>query len=184
MIYKQLFLMIALAMVLGCASLTPYKPGSDPEVNVIKLKINQQEAIEIITNNVKVWWGYRNETEGKRRILFDYMNRISHPENLLKYSGYFTVTPFGVSFKIHGETHKQGAIQQAQIDADEQFEFSEVRQIIVDRSILHKWTITIYLKSDTPNWHMVADTKVDHKDIAGEKKLLAALEILCPNLLK
>lgn len=184
MIWRQLFLISALAMVLGCASTMPYKAGSDQEVNAIKLKINQQEAVEIITNNVKVWWGYKNEKDGTRRELFDYMYGVSDRRWLLAYSGKFTATPIGVSFKIHGETNRMYATRQARIDEDEEFEFSDVREIFVDRSILWKWTITIYLKSNTPNWLMRADTKVDYKDIAGEKNLLAALEILCPNLLK
>jgi len=181
MIYKQLFLVIAFAMVLGCAPITPYKAGSDQEVNAIKLKINQQEAVEIITNNVRVWWGYKNLTDARRRYQFESLKYAKHGKSygvLLEYSGGFTVTPIGVSFKIHGETHDE----QARIDEDEQFEFSEVRQILVDRDLIG--FTKIHLKSNDPYWLMRADTKFKSKDIASEKKLLAALEILCPNLLK
>ncbi len=177
MIYRKLFLIIALAMVLGCAT-PPHKVGSDQEVNIIKSKIDKQEAVEIITNNVKVWWGYRNKYDGLRRDGFEMQSK-----GYLGYCGKFTVTPIGVSFEIHGETYHPNAIVQGRINADEKFEFAEVREIILIRDLILGCN-RIYLKSNTDYWLMRADLKGDYKNIDGQKKVVAALEILCPNLLK
>ncbi len=185
MIWRELILITTIAMIVGCVhapAIPPHKAGSNQDINAIKLTMSQQEAIEIIKNSVKDWVGSKNkyEIELINLLLVEHLNR---PRRSIRYSGDFTVTPIGVNFttKVLGLTEAWGKlIQTGNMNIQNEFEFSEIQKITVARFNGESLPINIFLDGD--DWRMVGHTNSYSWD--AEKKLLAALEILCPNLLK